>query len=1083
MNLIKHIIITLWLFLFAGYLQAQTIRGVVRDAQETLVGVNVVLINSNDRVLTGVSTDIRGEYLLKLPADTKGLFVSFSFIGYKTKKVEYKGQNSIDIKLEADMQLIDEVIVTGVQERNSMGVSYKNTTASTERFTMKDAEMSPATSLGDALQGRMANVDIISTSGAPGSGMSIRIRGISSLSTSSEPLIVVDGIPFETQIGDDFDFATANEEDLSGLVNLSPNDIATIEVLKDAAATAIWGSKGANGVLLITTKQGTVGKMIVSVNQKFNYKFEPKAIEQLDGKQYVSLMQDELWNQGLETSLSFDKRLTDPQINFDPTYIYWREFNQNTVWLDEITQNSLASETNVAMSGGGERATYRFSVGYLTEKGTTIGQKYDRLNARLNLDYKFSKRFRISTGVAFAHGNKDNPFHDPRAIAIKKMPNLSPYVMEEDAVTRTAAYFTPEETLQGKYTANASGTPTGTYNPLAMAKESSKRDRSRDINLNLDLLYDITKELRYTGTLGFNINTVTSSSFLPQVVTGAPKTNENYNRSETSASAGTSLFIKNQLTYIKNINNLHTITATALMDINDANSTNRNTAVSGGSSPELSSPTAGGLIGKFESTSSRGRDFGLVGNLHYGLLNRYLFSASYRYGANSKMNPENRWAGFPSASVAWRIENEEFMKTASWVSQFKIRASWGLNGKAPDGAFPYVGKFSTEDNYMSQGSVGPTTMQLTKLKWEMVEKINVGVDLSFLQELIYVNFDWYRNITRDLLQRNVKILGHTGYDAIAYFNSGSMSNEGWEIVGGVNDVLPSSDFSLTFNFNISSNKNKILTLPDNVNYMQYSDKAENGKYAQSVEEGHPLGSFYGFKAKGVYKDKNSVYAYDANGNVQHDVSGQPVQMRHEERLVSPGDAIYEDINNDGVINKYDIVYIGNSMPKFTGGFGINIGYKQLKLTSFFHARIGYDIINKARMNSESMYNYDNQSISVLNRWRYEGDETSIPKALFGRGYNWLGSDRFVEDGSFLRLKQLTLNYTLPKKFLQKSGFTRLNVFVTGYDLFTWTKYSGQDPEVNIAGGLDSYGNFQLMGVDEAKTPRPRRVAMGLTLEF
>lgn len=1081
MNLMKHIVLIVGLTLAALSVQAQSnvVRGTVRDTKESLIGVNVVVMNKDNRVYTGISTDMNGGYTLKIPSDLKdNLFITFSFIGYKTKKVEYKGQKVIDVTLEPDAQLIDEVVVTGTASRNSMGVSYKNLTASVQRMEMKDVEELPVTSLGEALQGKMANVDIVSSSGAPGSGMSIRIRGISSLSTSSEPLIVLDGIPYETEISSDFDFATANEEDLSGLVNLSPTDIAMIEVLKDAAATAVWGSKGANGVLLITTRQGTVGKMTVTVNQKINVNFEPKAIKQLNGNQYISLMHDELWNNGLETSLSFGiaSDLTNPQINFDPNYQYWREFNQNTDWLSEITRNTVVSETNVSMSGGGDRATYRFSAGYLTELGTTIGTGFKRLNTRLNLNYKFSNKFRITTGMAFSQGSRDNNYSNPRDVAMNKMPNQSPYVMELDGVTRTNVYFTPYETLQGKYSS--------TYNPVAMARESVNNTLSRDINLNMDLLYDIIPQLRYTGTIGFNISTSTGNRFLPQSVTGVRKTDGNYNRSETSAYDGTSLYIKNQLTYIKTFKSVHTVTATALLDINDRNSASRTTSVSGGGSPEISAPTAGGIIRDFSSSSSRNRDFGVVGNLHYSYDNRYMAAVSYRYGANSSMNKENRWAGFPSVSLAWRLENEHFMEsTAHWLYGCKLRASWGLNGRAPGGNFPSAGRFSTEANYGSEGSVGPSTMQLTNLKWEMVRKTNVGVDLSFFNELVYINFDWYKNLTTDLLQRNVKVPGHTGFGSISYFNSGKMSNEGWEFIGGLNDVLPSKDFSLTFNFNISSNKNVLVELPDNVNYMQYKDQATNGEYAQSVEEGHPLGSFYGFRSQGVYKDKNSVYARDANGNIQNDVAGNPVHIRHEEREVSPGDAIYQDVNNDGVINKYDIVYIGNSMPKFTGGFGINFGYKGLRLTTFFHMRLKYDIINRARMRSESMYNYNNQSVSVLNRWRFEGDETDIPKALYGRGYNWLGSDRFVEDGSFFRLKQLTLSYNLPKQWLAKSGISKLSVFATGQDLFTWTKYSGQDPEVNINGGLDANGTFQLMGVDDARTPRARKISLGLTLEF
>ena len=385
--------------------EAQTfLRGTVKDSRESLIGVNVVILNQNDRVVTGVITDINGEYTLKIPAEHEGLTISFSYIGYVTQKVPYKGEKRMDITLKPNVKMMDEVVVTGRVERNAMGISYKNSTASVERMSLDVAE-SPASSIEEALQGRLANVDIIASSGAPGSSMSIRIRGISSLSTSSEPLIVVDGIPYETTISEDFDFATATEDDLGALANISPADIANIEVLKDAAATAIWGSKGANGVLLITTKQGTVGKMTFSVGQKMTLSFEPKGMDMLNGFEYVSLIQEELWNRGLETTFqSVNSLLNDDRLNFNPTYEYYNEYNQNTNWLEEITQNGFVSQTDVALSGGGERATYRFSAGYQTEKGTTIGTSFDRLNTRLNLNYKFSNRFRVVTGLAFAQG-------------------------------------------------------------------------------------------------------------------------------------------------------------------------------------------------------------------------------------------------------------------------------------------------------------------------------------------------------------------------------------------------------------------------------------------------------------------------------------------------------------------------------------------------------------------------------------------------------------------------------------------------------------------------------------------------------
>ena len=279
----------------------------------------------------------------------------------------------------------------------------------------------------------------------------------------------------------------------------------------------------------------------------------------------------------------------------------------------------------------------------------------------------------------------------------------------------------------------------------------------------------------------------------------------------------------------------------------------------------------------------------------------------------------------------------------------------------------------------------------------------------------------------------------------------------------------------------------MVELPDNIDYMQYPEVMKNGEYGQSVEEGDAFGSFYGFRSLGVYKDDASTLIRDAGGNIMYDLAGKPIQMRYigdkGTRIASGGDAIYDDANKDGVIDKYDLVYIGNSMPKFTGGGGFSVGYKGLRLTTYFHARLKYNIINDARMRSENMQGYDNQSIAVLSRWRYEGDETDIPKALFKNGYNWLGSDRFVEDGSFIRMKELSLKYTFPNKSLKRYGINKLSVFVTGYDLFIWSKYSGQNPEVSINGGLGSDGKFNLGGKDTAKTPKPRRLSMGLSIQF
>lgn len=1071
MQLIKKLILLSLLIILAipGGAQntANFVRGVVSDDLGPLAGANVVFLNDQERVLLGVTTDINGEYYLKIPQVNYKLTISFSFVGCKPKKIPFKGQKELNVTLESDVQKLNEVQITA-EKRNAMGVSYKNLTASVERIELDAPELATG-SAGDALQGRLANVDMVATSGAPGSGMSINIRGISTLSASSQPLIVLDNIPQEVVFSDDFDFATANEEDLGQLVNLAPADIESIEVLKDAAATAIYGSKGANGVLLITTKQGRPGKMSFRVTERIDTNFEPKGLQLLNGNEYVSLMQDALWNNGLETRFqAIAGMLTHNQINFNPKYEYWREYNQNTDWLSEISRTAMSSETDFSMEGGGERTVYRFSANYLTDYGTTIGTSYDRLSTRLNLTYKFSNRFRIQSGISFVNGNRHSHFSgDARGVAMRKMPNMSPYIMEEDGVTPTNAYFRPVD-----------GTFQSYYNPIAMALDSYNNNTNRDMSLNLNLNYNVVPGLlNYLGTVGFNVNTSQYNAFLPESAsTTANRLDANYNRTRSGQNDGTALYIKNQFTFNKTITGGHNFILALVNELRDNSNSNISSSVSGVASQNSAFPGLGDYIREMGSGYGNYRSVNFAGNFNYTYKNRYSAAASYSFGANSGMYKANRWAGFPSVSASWRIEQEPFMKNVYWINLLKLSTGWGQNGRPPGGN-PSLGRFAPEANYGTEGSVGPSTMQLTKLKMEIVDKYNAALVTEVWNNRFEFVFDYYRHVTKNLLQNNVKVPGHTGFNTVAYYNSGKMKNEGLEFRVSFKNFIKHKDYRMSVSMNISKNINTILELPDNINYLDYPDKIENKRYASSLTEGHPLGSFYGFRYLGVYKDKDAVYVRNDQGGLVYDVSGRPVTMWHEDRPVTPGDAIYEDINKDGVINKYDIVCIGNAMPKFTGGAQITFGYKAFSVRAAFHGRFNFDIVNSTRMNLESMRNGDNQSIAVLNRWRHEGDEAQIPKALWGRGYNILGSDRFVEDGSFVRLQQVTLSYKLPNSILQRSRLNRVEVFVTGKDLFTWTKYSGQDPEVGVSGG------FSKMSYDNASTPRARRLTGGVTIEF
>ncbi len=1082
---IYNILLVISLMTCSSGTWAQNIlKGTVTDQEgEALPGANVCFENINNRLIIGVVTNVNGEYFLQTSnVSNQKLKVVCSFIGFKTKTIEYTGQQTLNIVLESDMQTLDDVVVQGVtMERDIIGVPIKNLAVAHEKIELTEMESMPATSVEDALQGRMANVDIIASSGDPGSKMAIRIRGTSSLNASSEPLIVIDGIPYDTDIRDDFDFATANEEDFGALVNISPTDIASIEVLKDAAATAIWGSKGANGVLLINTKKGSRGKTRFSINQKLDYKREPNQIPMLDGKQYVTLIQDAMWNrmhdQGFNKYQLMNSLTKYPEINFDPEFVYFDEYNQNTNWIDLITQDGISSETNFSMSGGGDKAIYRFSLGSLNEIGTTIGTGFDRISSRLNIDYKFSQKLKVGASFSYSEGQRENNWSNNNLTSIRshaqiKMPNMSPYVIDEDG-SMTNMYFVPIKTSD--YSPFQGTWDRYVFNPVAMAHDSYNRTTNRAVRMTFNLQYRLLNDLTFHSDIGFDISTSKTKKFLPQSATGVVWTDKNFNRADDLMSNSTSRNIINKLIYNKRFNEKHQIIFSGLNHIQEYYGDNYSSGVSGLGSGELGDPSNGGNIRDFGSGISRTRTIGMAINGHYNYDDRYLFNLGYRYDGNSRMGNDNRWGGFPSISFAWRLSEENFMEQFEWLSDAKARISWGQSGNSPSGSYPYIGKYSPIGSYGGISAVSPVTIQLNRLKWEVVTQRNFGLDLSFLEHKLDVTFDLYNKLTTDLLQKDVKVPSSTGHSKVSFYNSGEVVNYGWEFRVNAKNIIKANDLRVSFNFNLSRNRNKVLELPDNVNYEKYS--FGNGKYAQNVVINNPIGAFYGYRFLGIYQTDEQTYARDAEGQVMTDVTGQPVPLRINNIQVRPGDAIYEDINHDGVIDKYDIVYLGNSMPIVTGGAGINTYYKGFSFRAFFHARFGQSVINEARMNSENMYGSSNQSTAVLKRWRFPGDDTEIPRAMWGRGYNYLGSDRFVDDATFIRLKQLSLSYKLPKEWVQKVACERVELAVTAYDVITWTNYLGQNPEVGLSGGI-----YQL-AIDKSYTPRPIRYAFTLSVDF
>ncbi len=1070
------------LLLFLGFssysAQSQSIvRGKIISTEDGLglPGANVVEMDKNNRIIKGSVSDLDGNYVIQVSNIQNSL--QFSFIGYESKLLPIDGRSVIDVELSESARRIEAVEIRAETRTNTgfMDVKDRNLAIPTVKLNAAAIEEVQASSITEALQGRLSGVDIVSNSGDPGGGMSIRIRGVSTLKANARPLIIVDNVPYETNISSDFDFGTANEEGYAQMLNIAVDDIQEITVLKDAAATALWGTKAANGVLAITTKRGRRSfKPRVSYTYKGTISAEPKSIPLLTGDQYSTMIMEGVMNRtGIPLNTQSNKEfLYDPS---EPYYYY--NYGQNTNWLDEISQTGYIHNHDFSLSGGGEKARYRFSVNYQDQKGVTVGTDLTRFTTRLNLDYYISDKLRLGSDISYAHGNSDRSYNSGiRAVAYRKMPNMGVYEFDVQG-NETPVFFSPESNIQGSYSS--------TYNPLAMAEAGNYTTLSDRIIPKFKLNYDILPGLAYTFDLAFDINSAKRNYFLPQIATGMPITNLNTNRSTDSDEDSYYIYSNNRLSYTNVFDDIHALTATLNFQTNDSRAVRYRATTANSASPEFRDPSIqarireGGL--ELYSDSWQSRDNGIVALVHYSLLDRYIISGGMRREGNSRFDKKYRFGYYPSLSVAWRLSGEPFMSGLEFINDLRLKGSYGQNGYPPRERYAFYNTYNTFNwPYLGQTGVYPENMQLENLKWETFTTRNIGITIEMFNNRMMIDFDIYQNSTVDMLDM-VRIPSSSGIEE-RLMNLGSLDNQGWDFSFRSYPVR-NEELTVSFDFNIARNYNILRELADNYP-IERSRTIGNGDYKRITQVGNPTASFYGYRFLGVYSNEDELIATDADGNKIYNPNGEPIKMVYNYPAVNyefmPGDAKYEDINHDGNINYLDVVYLGNANPDFTGGFGSTMKYKGLSINIYFYGRYGNEIINQTMMYGERMANYDNQTTATLRRWRKPGDETDIPRALIGYGYNWMGSDRYVGDGSFLRLKYITLSYYTPKSLLERIRLDQLRFSVQVTNLFTFTNYLGQDPEININ---SQDGTIYTVGYDNSNTPRPKGVTFTVSANF
>ncbi|MGN7787565.1 SusC/RagA family TonB-linked outer membrane protein [Niabella sp. 22666] len=1089
--LVKNILrILLLLLMGAAQAMAQddaatVVRGKVIDkgSRQPLEGASVSEQDKEGRIIKSTSTDVDGNFVLRVTNPTDS--ISVTFIGYKTFLGPIRGGTTINIQLEEDGKSQEEVVVISQRRMNNglNDIAERDLTTSVGRINAEQMEEMAATSIDQALQGRLSGVDITATSGDPGAAMNIRIRGVSSLSSNGNPLIVVDGMPYETEIPSDFNFGAADEQGYASLLNISPADIKDITVLKDAAATAVWGSRAANGVLVITTKRGRVTKPVVQYTMKVNTSFRPAAIPMLNGDQYSTLIPEAVMNR--LTGSSTLNYVTNQEFNYDPYSPYWYyNYSNNTNWVDAISRQGYLHDHTVSLSGGGEKARYFASVGYLGQTGTVIGNDLQRMNARINLDYNISNKLQIFTSIAYTYTDRNRNYtaNDEGAIrnvAYLKMPNMSVFEYDEFG-NLTTNYFSPPSNIQGQYSR--------IYNPVAMASKAIYSVLGNRVVPRFQLKYNIIKGVLNTSVdVQFDINSTNNSSFLPQIATGRPNTETVVNRAYNGDVDVFGVTTRTSLNYTPKLNNRdHVVMAFANLFTSDYTNNSQEVMKSNAFSSLLVDISADGRTQNAEllaaSRLTQRRSIGAVAQVQYGYKDKYLINGSLRGDGDSRFGTAHRYGYFPGVSLRYRISGENVFKKMKFLDDLSFRASYAQSGNAPRNDYSFYNTYSTYSwSYQGQSAVFPSTMELTNLRWETVHGRNLGLNISLFNGRIRSDIDVYYNSTKDLFSNNLRIGSYTGYNAIN-MNVGTMENRGWEFALWT-QPYKTKNLVIGFDFNISQNEN-VITEISPYYPMERGNMNAPGNFLAVLQLNNPFGSFYGYRFKGVYENKESTIAKDVNGNPIIGPNGQIIYMRFAYPTVDytfqPGDAMYEDINHDGNIDYKDVVYLGNNNPRLYGGFGPNVSWKNgmWRLSAFFNYRYDVDVVNGTKMNTTRMNGYDNQSTAVLRRWRNEGDVTDIPRAIQGTSYNWLGSDKYVEDASFLRFRTITVRYTVPPVKLRRLGFKSLSAYLTAENLYTFTNYTGQDPEVSMPGG----DAFKIV-TDNSMTPPTKNFTVGMVVGF
>jgi TonB-linked SusC/RagA family outer membrane protein len=1023
--------------------QTKTITGKITDeVNDALPGVTILIKGTK----TGTASDGEGKYSIKAKATDQ---LIFSFVAFETTIVSINNKTIINLSLKSLATGLEEVVVVGYGTQKR-----KDITGSVSNVAVNELQMAPVRSFEEALAGRAAGVQVTSSDGQPGASTNIVIRGNNSVTQNNSPLYVIDG------------FLIENPD--NNVIN--PTDVESINILKDASATAIYGARGANGVIVITTKKGKKGAPVYNFDTSYGFQDNLKQIDLMNPYEFVKY-QIEL--DPTPVSASGYKSPTQVYLSDGKTLDYYKTV-EGTDWQKKVTETAPIKNYNLSIRGGNENTKYAFSGSVADQDGIIINSNYKRYQGRLVVDQNLSKKVKIGINTNYSHLEQSGA--SPSLSTNSATTNIMVSVWGSRPIYNGEV---SEDQLQ-----DPDVNPANDYrvNPYLNLQNLYRFRTTNNLNSNAYLEYNIMPELKLRVTSGIIENRVESDNFNnSNTQYGYPGSANGVNGS-IQYSEYSNWLNENTLTWNKKYNKKHTINAVAGFTLQKQKSktygTSANQIPVDKENLGLDALSYGTQlrVDTFESLWSMAS---FLARVNYNYASKYYFTASMRADGSSKFPTANHWGYFPSAALSWTFKNEKFLKNSKILSDGKIRTSYGQTGNNRVGDFDYlttyynpIGNSYVFNNEYVSGTVA-TNLGNSKLKWETTEQIDMGLDVGFFKQRVLLSIDAYRKRTKDLLLRADLPLS-SGFNT-ALKNIGQMQNQGLEFTLDTKNI-ETKNFSWTSSFNISFNESKVLALNDNQVNLQSTipwDNLWQNVPAYIAKVGSPIGEMYGYISDGTYKyddfnNNNGVYTLKpeitTNGNTRANIQ--------------PGDIKYKDLNGDGVVNTSDYTVIGHGLPKNTGGFSNNFRYKGFDLNVFFQWSYGNEILNANRIlfegNTKNL-TYFNQFASYENRWSPENPNSDVfrTKGFYGGGY----SSQFIEDGSYLRLKTVSFGYNLDTNFLRKIHLKAMRVYCSGQNLATWTNYSGGDPEVN------TYNSALTSGFDFSAYPRARIISFGTNITF